>query len=564
MTAIRLGLSICALVAAVGVPPVSAVEPPVDSPLSSMAPADHRIDTDTYLVTLAPGVAWPDIVQASDVRADLGGAAFNGVAVEVTAAQASLLRQRSGVVAVEPNRPVTLAEASPARGSGPDRIDQRGLPPDDRYLAPNSGEGVHVFVIDGGINPGPEFVNPIGEGTWLPSVGTDTSDCDGHGTNVARMIASSTYGVAPGVILHPVRVFNCAGSATTADMVSGMNWVADHASGRAVVNFSARGPYSVALNSAAKNLFNKGFLVVGAAGNSGTEACGYSPGSEPSVITVGGMSTFPDDYEVEASNYGPCVDIYAPWKHAVAYGVQLEGTSASAPHVTGAAAIYWAAFPTATVAEVRSGVLAAATPNMIRFPRGQRGSPNLLLYVLFTPVTPGPPREVVTQRGNASAVVAWQAPINDGNAPITSYVATASPSGITCTAVGSTQCTLSGLVNGDSYEVFVVAVNSAGVGERSLPISSFRPATVPGVPRTVKATQRGRAVRVRWQPPASDGGESLRGYTLTIKPGTKTCATRRTTCLLKGLKKGKKYRVSVLARNSLGAGPAKVIVVRVK
>ena len=109
--------------------------------------------------------------------------------------------------------------------------------------------------------------------------GGPASDCHGHGTHVGGTVGSTTYGVAKLVTLVAVRVLNCQGSGTNAQVIQGVDWVTgDHLAGQpAVANMSLGGGASLALDTAIQNSINDGVTYAVAAGNSSANACLYSP-----------------------------------------------------------------------------------------------------------------------------------------------------------------------------------------------------------------------------------------------------------------------------------------------
>lgn len=269
---------------------------------------------------------------------------------------------------------------------GLDRIDQADRPLDTQYHFNSIGAGVNAFIIDTGIRPDHvEFTGRLLPGYNVVADTNDTNDCNGHGTHVSGTVGGSTWGVAKGVSLIPVRVLDCSGSGSYSGVIAGIDWVAASTLRPAVANLSLGGSASTALNSAVAGAVGMGVTMVVAAGNSNADACNYSPSSEPSAITVG--ATANDDTRASYSNYGSCVDIFAPgnyitsaWNTSATASNTISGTSMATPHVTGVAALALAANPAASPAAVTSFLTGNATPNRLSVIGS--GSPNLLVYSL--------------------------------------------------------------------------------------------------------------------------------------------------------------------------------------
>ncbi|MDQ3288528.1 MAG: S8 family peptidase [Pseudomonadota bacterium] len=270
---------------------------------------------------------------------------------------------------------------------GIDRIDQRNLPLSGTYTYDTSASGTHSYIIDTGILAShSQFTGRIGNGFTSIGDGNGTSDCNGHGTHVAGTVGGTTYGVAKGTTLHPVRVLGCGGSGAWSGVISGMDWVRYNHVKPAVANMSLGGGANSSIDTAVANLTSAGVTVVVAAGNGTAEACNYSPARAASAITVG--STVSNDSRSSFSNTGTCLDIFAPgssitsaWNTSNTATNTISGTSMASPHVAGAAALYLAVNPSATVSQVTSAIINASTPNKVT--SAGTGSPNRLLYSLF-------------------------------------------------------------------------------------------------------------------------------------------------------------------------------------
>ncbi len=332
-------------------------------------------------------------------------AALKGFAVAgLPQAAVEALRRNPHVTAIELDGVVSISGTqSPTPSWGLDRIDARtGL--NNSYTYANDGSGVTAYILDTGINPShTDFAGRILQGVDFIDGGAP-DDCNGHGTHVAGTVGGTIYGVAKNVRLAAVRVLNCSGSGTTSGVIAGIDWVADHAAKPAVANMSLGGGFSSSLNNAVNSAVASGVTFAVAAGNSNANACNSSPASAGSAITVG--ATTSSDARASYSNYGSCLDIFAPgssirsaWIGGSSATNTISGTSMASPHVAGAAALYLAATPGATPAGVASALVTNATSGIL----GSigTGSPNRLLYVGFIggggtqpPPPPPPPANV--------------------------------------------------------------------------------------------------------------------------------------------------------------------------
>jgi aqualysin 1 len=275
-----------------------------------------------------------------------------------------------------------------------DRTDQRALPLSTTYSYFSTGAGVRAYIIDTGIlTTHSEFTGRMAPGFTAILDGRGTNDCNGHGTHVAGTVGGRSWGMARGVTLVPVRVLDCTGSGFMSDVIAGIDWVVANGTKPAVINMSLGGGFSASVNQAVANAVAAGITVSVAAGNSSLNACNYSPASEPSAITVAASTRV--DARATYSNYGTCVDIFAPGSSVTSAGITsntsiatLSGTSMAAPHIAGLAAMYLQSNPLATPATVAATIKAAATLGKIT--DAGAGSPNALIYTELSPVTPPP------------------------------------------------------------------------------------------------------------------------------------------------------------------------------
>ncbi|ARG37563.1 S8 family peptidase [Acinetobacter baumannii] len=266
---------------------------------------------------------------------------------------------------------------------GLDRIDQKALPLNSTYSYLQTGSGTTAYIVDTGIlSSHQEFSGRVLSGYTAISDGNGTTDCNGHGTHVAGTVGGTTYGVAKNVNLVPIRILGCDGSGASSNVIAGLDWILKNGKKPAVVNMSLGGATSSSLDSAVENLYNNGYVMVVAAGNSNTDACTSSPARVSKAITV--AATDNTDTRASYSNYGSCVDIFAPgsqinssWIGSNTATKILNGTSMATPHVAGVVAEMLQSTPTASPQTISTNLLNQASSNVVKKPSG---SPNRLLY----------------------------------------------------------------------------------------------------------------------------------------------------------------------------------------
>jgi len=314
--------------------------------------------------------------------------ALRGYVFHGTEASVQRLLEDPRVKYVEENGIARVNATQTGATWGIDRIDQRFLPLSTTYTYNATGAGVNAYIIDTGIRiTHAEFGGrAVHSFTSVPD-GNGANDCHGHGTHVAGTVGGTTYGVAKMANLYAVRVLDCGGSGTWDGVIAGIDWVTANRTLPAVANMSLGGAAMQSVDDAVTNSITTGGVVYAiAAGNGSADACGSSPARTPLAITVGATET--TDVRASYSNYGTCLDIFAPgtgvtsaWNTSDTATNTISGTSMATPHVAGAAALYLGLNPTATPGDVEAALEINATPDVVTSPG--TGSPNIMLYSGF-------------------------------------------------------------------------------------------------------------------------------------------------------------------------------------
>jgi subtilisin family serine protease len=290
--------------------------------------------------------------------------------------------------------PASAAVHSNIDSWGLDRIDHTTSTTtlDRSYTFPDhGGAGVLVYVLDTGVQanlPGFQGRVAIGfdalAGFRVPH--SANRDCNGHGTAVAGIIASSSYGVARKATIVPVRVADCRGGVGAAAINKGIDWIRKNhpRNTPGVVNMSIAVDKNKSVDDAIGRLYDIGLVTVAAAGNQNMDACRLSPAGSPRALTVASVNM--NDQRTNNSNFGECVSIFAPGGLIMTEGhlgtpSTRSGTSMAAPHVAGVIALYLASNRAARGAETIWTIIRNGQPGVVLDAKSTKG--NVLLNMAF-------------------------------------------------------------------------------------------------------------------------------------------------------------------------------------
>ncbi len=561
-----------------------------------LAPAEAATTARYIVTTTSQSATDSKVTKLRTARAPIGRQyrhVLHGFSASLTSTQVSQLRSDPAVASVVPDvrvsadRPRVAASSQQASATwGLDRLDGRtGL--DGQYSYDTTGAGVTAYVIDTGVRMDiDEFAGPGGSrarsGYDFVDSDDDASDCASnyeddpdsgrisHGTHVAATVGGNTYGVAKKVSIVALRVLDCDGNGYGSDVIAALDWVIAHKSGPSVVNFSLGGPASSLLDGAVEKTVKAGIPVVTAAGNDTQNACGQSPARAADALTVAAT----DRHDVRAwfSNYGNCVDLFAPGEDITSAGTKttsstlvLSGTSMATPHVTGAVARYLQANPKASPAQISAAIIGEADTGVV----SDADSPNRLLFTAFA----SQPRSVSSSRSDKAKTITvrWSAPASDGGYPVTGYQlvrsgkdAAGHTSATANVGAGVRSYTFGKLKAGTAYTITVRARNARALGVPSTTKQTIT--AVPGAPKITSAKSgstkdKKRSISVRWSKPTSGG--PVKTYVITVTRNSTgsvkavTMSSRARAVTISGLKNKKAYTVRVKAANDSGGTTAK-------
>ncbi|XP_077990523.1 aqualysin-1-like [Glandiceps talaboti] len=312
---------------------------------------------------------------------------LNGFAADILPKGLQYLRHVEAVEYIEQDGYV-FADQSIASW-GLDRVDQRNLPLDNVFVPEGDGAGVNAYIFDTGIRYDHVdfegraffFFDSIGD---PPAVG----DCNGHGSHCAGTVGGAAHGVAKKVTLWNVRVLGCSGSGPRSGIIEALEYVRDNGVLPGVCSMSIGGSASQAYNDVVDSVVQAGFPLAASAGNDGRthgDSCVKSPASAELAMATG--ATDSNDIRADYSNWGPCMNIFAPGSSITSCDYQSDtatsvksGTSMACPHVAGVAAIIYANNPTWSPSDIWDKIQEDATKDVVQDAKEAEGTPNILLY----------------------------------------------------------------------------------------------------------------------------------------------------------------------------------------
>lgn len=345
------------------------------------------------------------------------GKALTGFAADLTDKQVATLKKDKRILAIEQDRLMSFEAINTVQENvvwGLDRIDQLEAKLNRAYAYNATGNGITAYIVDSGIRFSHEEFGgrailgyDVGYDLYPEKRNPDYGpgvDCIGHGTHVAATVGGKLFGVAKDVQMISIKVSSaCEGMFSYSDVIAATDWLTGDAIENnrlpAVVNMSLGGGSLTGtdfLQIAIDNAIEQGIHFVVAAGNANSDACETIPAKYPGVITVGASDL--GDNKSTFSNFGSCVDIYAPGTFVTSADVQDDtsstvknGTSMSSPHVAGIVALYLEKNPAATPSDLQDAIIKNAIPNIVKnVPSGTTSLANSI-WEPFSFMPPSPP-----------------------------------------------------------------------------------------------------------------------------------------------------------------------------
>lgn len=232
-----------------------------------------------------------------------------------------------------------------------------------------TGKGIKIGIIDSGVDRKHPDLDIAG-GISFVGLPNEYHDDNGHGTHVAGIIAArdndiGIIGVAPEAELYAIKVMGNDGLGNNSDVVKGIEWAIENKLD--IINLSLTTEQkSVIMELALHNAYEKGIIIVGAAGNNEKEFMKpvdvLYPARFPTVIAVGAVNK--NNEKTSFSYYGKSLEFVAPGKEINSTYIKnpenntryetSSGTSMAAPFVSGIAALYKEAYPMLDNKKIRS------------------------------------------------------------------------------------------------------------------------------------------------------------------------------------------------------------------
>ncbi len=496
------------------------------SPLAAFAESNRT----TYIVMPAEGAA-AELRSAISSLGEYPEDQLNLIddlfIVDLLPEDAIKLAESALVAFIEADSIVSITDSqTPTPSWGLDRIDGYF---DNAFSYPSkSGEGVKVYVFDTGVaGDHPDLAGRVSQGFDVIGSNQANTDCHYHGTHVAGTIAGSTFGLAKNAEIVPIRVLGCTGSGSTTGILRAINWtIANHpASTPGVANLSLGGSRNLSFNAAIASMVDRGITTVVAAGNSYADACKYSPASAPEAITVGATDRF--DSKAAFSNFGDCVDVFAPGvsipsanARNYAAPISLSGTSMASPHVAGVAALILGESPAASTEQVEAQIYALSQPGVVKNAntvRGNRMAVSPPQNFKPIPTLPGAPSGLrVSETGSGFVDFSWN--VVSGASSYEVEFRKGSQNVFTLATSSTADFRVSGLSGGELAYLRVRAVTDLGTTKFSALVSGKSQVQPPSAPRELRVDATSKtAMRLSWQPPTSLGGALSVQYRVQMK-----------------------------------------------